>query len=174
MARKSKSGNEGTPHTEAHQKRSQEPDRPGSKQWLRILTEVFAIIVSILLAFAIEAWWSEQKEREVEMEILLGILEDFSINSDQLDIVEEKHRMALDASNALISIIGPDARLTIPDDSIESLIASLRNNWTYDPISGTLYSLLHSDISLISNKEQKFPEPDRGPKKICFKYPGRT
>jgi len=143
----------GTENEKASQKKNKEPHRSVKTQLVRMLIEVFVIIISILLAFAIEAWWSEFKERKVEREILLGIREDFLYNSDLLDMTEEKHLQGLEASNILASMAGPEAELTIKNDSIEILIQSLRNHWTYDPITGTLLALINSDITLVENWE---------------------
>ncbi len=142
-----------TENERASQKKNKEPHGQVKPQLARILIEIFVIIVSILLAFAIEAWWSEFKERKVEHEILLGIREDFLYNSDLLDITEEKHLQGLEAANILASMAGPEAELTITNDSIEYLIQSLRNHWTYDPMTGTLLALINSDITLVENWE---------------------
>ena len=68
-------------------------------------------------------------------------------------MTEEKHLEGLEASNILASIAGPGAELTITNDSIETLIQSLRNHWTYDPMTGTLLALINSDITLVENWE---------------------
>lgn len=41
--------------------------------WPRIFAEGVAIVVSILLAFGIEAWWSDRQERAAEKELLSSI-----------------------------------------------------------------------------------------------------
>jgi hypothetical protein len=45
--------------------------------WLRIVAESVAIVLSILLAFAIDAWWDERQEAEEEYEVLVGLEADF-------------------------------------------------------------------------------------------------
>ena len=50
----------------------------------RITLEVAVIVVSILLAFAIDAWWDERKERGEEEKILLGLKNEFSRYRDEL------------------------------------------------------------------------------------------
>ena len=47
-------------------------------QWKRIALEGIVIVVSILLAFAIDAWWDERNERLEETEVLLGLKSEFS------------------------------------------------------------------------------------------------
>jgi hypothetical protein len=143
----------GTENKKASQKQIKGLFSPVKTPLARMLIEVLVIIVSILLAFAIEAWWSEFKERKIEREILLGILEDFQHNSDLLDVTEEKHIQGWEASNILASMVGPDAELIITDDSCETLILSLQHHYTYDPMTGTLHALINSDITLIENWE---------------------
>ena len=143
----------GTENKKASQKQIKGLFSPVKTPLVRMLIEVLVIIVSILLAFAIEAWWSEFKERIIEREILLGILEDFLHNSDLLDVTEEKHIQGLEASNILASMVGPDAELIITNDSIETLLLSLQHHYTYDPMTGTLHALINSDITLIENWE---------------------
>jgi len=46
--------------------------------WKRISLEGIVIVVSILLAFAIDAWWDERNERIEETEVLLGLKSEFS------------------------------------------------------------------------------------------------
>ncbi len=43
--------------------------------WPRLLAEGAAIVVSILLAFGIDAWWDDRQERIEERKILLGLVE---------------------------------------------------------------------------------------------------
>ena len=53
--------------------------------WMRIITEGCVIVVSILLAFAIDAWWSERIEREQEREHLLAMRSEFQSSIEGLN-----------------------------------------------------------------------------------------
>ncbi len=44
--------------------------------WPRILAEGAAIVVSILLAFWIQAWWDERQDRSDELVILAALVEE--------------------------------------------------------------------------------------------------
>ena len=44
------------------------------------MAEGFVIVLSILLAFGIEAWWSERGERDAEAEALQGLRDDFVVS----------------------------------------------------------------------------------------------
>ena len=52
--------------------------------WKRIAVEAAAIVASILLAFAIDAWWDERNERVEEAEVLLGLKSEFSRYRDEI------------------------------------------------------------------------------------------
>ena len=50
----------------------------------RIALEGAVIVASILLAFAIDAWWDERNERVEETEVLLGLKSEFSRYRDEI------------------------------------------------------------------------------------------
>jgi len=49
--------------------------------WPRMFAEALAIVVSILLAFGIQAWWEERQDRAVEQALLTGLVEDLRQDS---------------------------------------------------------------------------------------------
>ena len=53
--------------------------------WKRLSVEAAAIVGSILLAFAIDAWWAERLERITEREELSRLYDEFSSNRERLD-----------------------------------------------------------------------------------------
>ncbi len=58
--------------------------------WKRLSVEAAAIVASILLAFAIDAWWEERLERRAEAVILDTLQKEFSANYDLLDEMKER------------------------------------------------------------------------------------
>jgi len=55
------------------------------------------IAASILLAFAIDAWWEERGERKAEVVLLERLRADYTEIQSALNLVESKHREARDA-----------------------------------------------------------------------------
>ena len=53
--------------------------------WARVLAEGSAIVVSILLAFGIQAWWEERLERTAEAELLDRLHAEFMTNLARID-----------------------------------------------------------------------------------------
>lgn len=48
--------------------------------WRRVSVEAAAIVASILLAFAIQAWWEQRNETDRELRILSALLQEFEQN----------------------------------------------------------------------------------------------
>ncbi len=63
-------------------------------QWKRISAEGAAIVVSILLAFTIEAWWEKYQDRSEEQGILLGLKSEFEQNLGLIEIELSYRRAA--------------------------------------------------------------------------------
>jgi uncharacterized membrane protein YccC len=53
--------------------------------WKRIFAEGVAIVVSILLAFWIDAWWAAGRESDEVREMLSAVLEDFQRSKSRVD-----------------------------------------------------------------------------------------
>lgn len=65
--------------------------------WKRLAIEAPVIVISILLAFAIDAWWEERGERKAEVVLLERLRADYIDIQSALRVVEEEHREASDA-----------------------------------------------------------------------------
>jgi len=52
--------------------------------WSRIVVEGIAIVASILLAFAIDAWWDNKKQHDAEQVVLENLLEDLKSKQELL------------------------------------------------------------------------------------------
>jgi len=80
-------------------------------EWSRLLIEGGVIVASILLAFAIDAWWENRQERRAEGNQLLSIASELESNAKQirekLDVLE----VADAAAKQFISWTGPEPQL---------------------------------------------------------------
>jgi len=104
--------------------------------WPRIFAEGVAIVVSILLAFGIQAWWDGVQEREEEQALLAGLLAEFETNVEQLDLRISEHNMLSSTGRDLQQrlLVAGRNEVTVPD----SLLFSLFVNTSYDATLGTL------------------------------------
>ena len=71
--------------------------------WLRIGTESVAIVASILLALAIDAWWVGQQEREEVQVLLTALKEEAQSNLLEIDKELTYRRAAIESATKLLS-----------------------------------------------------------------------
>lgn len=62
-----------------------------SVPWPRLLAESVAIVGSILLAFAIDAWWEERKQRNYEEQVLLGLGKEYALHHSSVTLQIDFH-----------------------------------------------------------------------------------
>jgi hypothetical protein len=74
----------------------------GGIQWKRISVEGIAIVASILLAFAIDAWWDDRKERELEREALDDLRAEYEDHRDDVTSANARHLNYLLAIQTLL------------------------------------------------------------------------
>ena len=118
-----------------------------------MLTEGLVIVTSILLAFAIDAWWDRRGERGRELEALAALSEDFAAADSLLAVRVSAIDSAAVAARAIIDLVGPDADLD-GLDSLAVLIPRIIRRPIYEPPMGTLEALLGSgELRLISDIE---------------------
>ena len=111
--------------------------------WARLAVEATAIVASILLAFAIDAWWSDREIDQWQTAQLRALRDEFSANLELLDIIVQTHDSTARSLESLISQIrdtNDTIQVTVSDAALVALIA-----WrTSDISTGTLDSLLSS------------------------------
>jgi hypothetical protein len=107
----------------------------------RHVGEAAVIVVSILLAFAIEAWWDQQQMREEEREALVGLVEEFSTNLDQVDRVIARHESSLEWVERLVAL-PEDSIRALSQTSISEMMLATGNPWTFEPVLGTTDALV--------------------------------
>jgi len=118
--------------------------------WKRISVEAVAIVASILLAFAIDAWWQERIEDDREREILIALLDDFEKSKSSIEEGRDFH-IAVQRSNKrlLESVLSDD--VTLSNLEVDRLISDL-TWWDSQPrfFTGALNSLIYGgELSVI-------------------------
>ena len=117
----------------------------------RGLFEGFVIVVSILLAFSMDAWWGEREEslrRQAHLQLLEA---EFVAHLKYLDSLEQELEGMRVAVAALLGHISPDAE-AIPPDRLSSLIFHSFRLRPVEIQSGSLQALLASgDLALIED-----------------------
>jgi hypothetical protein len=130
---------------------------PNSKEipWIRIAAEGGAIVISILLAFWIEAWWSDRQSDRDERDylstleiVLIDYRSNFEGNMQYISSIRNSNRMLLDAA------VNPDVRLS--DDELDQLISSLTWYLPADNSPELEFLLSSEDIALVSNSQLRY------------------
>ena len=98
---------------------------PQVQKWRRVVAEGFIIVFSILLAFGIEAGWSQRGERQDEAHALQGLRDEFVENLDRLASARSEHAEVRDAAIRLLPMTGPVADQRVPDLSMDTLVMAL-------------------------------------------------
>ena len=120
--------------------------------WGRLAFEVPVIVVSILLAFAIEAWWEEREDRETERVLLERLRSDFTEISAALRLVEEEHQEASEACIYFLNL-PPGEAVPVNTDVDRKVAIVFLASRTFNPGSGAVASFSDSDgARLIRNQ----------------------
>ena len=118
--------------------------------WVRLAVEATAIVGSILIAFAIDAWWQERQEDKAAREILVSLQEEFTFH--RATLVRDK---ALWAGNeaSVSRLLQLFKSGEIPKPAVmDTLLLDLTWMHTWDPGSGAHDALIASgSLELIEN-----------------------
>jgi hypothetical protein len=87
-------------------------DGRSSARWTRALVEGLVIVVSILLAFAIDAAWAERQERIEEAAVLDGLAREFAGYRTSLEARVAQHTDMMSAMEAILRAIDAGAWTT--------------------------------------------------------------
>jgi hypothetical protein len=106
--------------------------------WKRIIVEATAIVASILIAFAIDAWWQNRTERIIEVQYLQALREDLLISLELLDEDEAVQQRQVGYLNSLLST---DSDTPYSDELRRWIDDGLFNVGTYQPQISALRAL---------------------------------
>jgi hypothetical protein len=123
-------------------------------RWRRILVESVAIILSILLAFAIDAGWDTFKQRNQEKAFLISLLSDFKETRVRIDENTKDHEKFIAFGVQLLDFRGGNTVNIEPED-LDKMLGGVFFDFVslYLP-SGSRDALFASgDIDIISNKK---------------------
>jgi hypothetical protein len=116
------------------------------------LRDLFVVVVGILVALWLEAWWQDQQNRREERQVLSNLRAEFLVNGADLADVQSRLQEAIAATNDFMALINDpaDGRIQV-DFSSYRRIAGIR---FFDPRHGQLTSVINSGkLSLVSNDE---------------------
>jgi hypothetical protein len=120
--------------------------------WVKISAEGVAIVVSILLAFGIQAWWEDKQTQLAEREVLSALIADLEEKRSQIPWGRQFADAIMQSAERLISVALNDSA-HMESNEIDRLLGDL---WWYNVpeqwTTGFLESLaLSGQLSTISN-----------------------
>jgi hypothetical protein len=121
--------------------------------WKRLSVEAAAIVGSILLAFAIDAWWEDRNEIELERRQLTAVLAEFEQNAELLRQARTQYEQRyLDALRVLKYM--RDGATDLDSTELEESFRGLIIGGTFHLESGAHDGLLASgELNLIRDEE---------------------
>ena len=120
--------------------------------WRRLSIEAAAIVGSILLAFAIDAWWEERGLRIEEQQVLQGLREEFLSVRNVLSEHGSVHLIDLQTLENFL-VAAEDGNVEEAGPIVDAAVVVLLSPMTSDLGSGTLDALLSSGrIEILTNR----------------------
>jgi len=115
-----------------------------AKIWVRFTTEGAAIVGSILVAFAIDAWWDGRKVLAEEQELLHGLVEEFEENAALVDETLERSLKGRSDLQTFLSL-SPEGLSSTPWPlTLASVYEPFIRTWTVAPSGGFLQATITS------------------------------
>jgi hypothetical protein len=111
--------------------------------WRRLSIEAAAIVGSILLAFAIDAWWEERGLRIEEQQVLQGLREEFLSGRNVLSAHLSEHLTDLQVLEDFL-VAAEDGNVEEAGRIVDTAVVVLLSPMSSDLGSGTLAALLSS------------------------------
>jgi hypothetical protein len=115
------------------------------------MVEGITIVISILLAFAIDAGWDRYQENARASQALVGLRGDFEVNRARMDDLLDVHRARADA-HEWFQRASPDDILALPPDSATTIYRLLYTASTFDGVRAQADALVGAgDLGLITD-----------------------
>jgi hypothetical protein len=99
--------------------------------WKRLSVEAVAIVGSILLAFAIDAWWEDIQDARRQEKLVTALLLDFETTKTRLEASIEYAEALLDRTNKFFETVGSDELVSI--DSLRYFGAGAFHKIDFEP-----------------------------------------
>ena len=120
--------------------------------WPRLTAEGGAIVISILLAFSIDAWWTEKQEGVREERQIRALISEFQGNHSHLQLDLDRLRgitSNLEELTNKLSSVSEGTEVTVFD----RYFWSVRQGGIADPSTGTLDAMISSgNLGLLQNE----------------------
>jgi len=123
-------------------------------QWRKYIYDSLVIIGSILIAFTIDAWWSNKSNLQQKEALLLNLKQDFEESRGQLEELKFNHYKI---EKNLETLLVWSENEILSDENIikfDSVFGALWWRQVYDPQMGTLESIINTGrFDIIGNNK---------------------
>lgn len=109
-----------------------------SVQWRRRVGEAVTITLSILVAFAIDAWWERAQEAASDRDHMESVLRELQTTANLLDDAIRLHRLSQEQALNVLELTSSGAREAVQVDSLDSLLFGLWSSYQINPPTGAL------------------------------------
>ena len=106
--------------------------------------EIFLVAIGILLAFSVDNWNEDRKNRFQEVEYLLSLQDEFSHNLTTLNSAITLNEMHEKESFALIQYTGPDSNELTEQEFLSMFSSVIMAEMKYRPRDGVISEILNS------------------------------
>jgi hypothetical protein len=140
-------------HQHQDYRRTQAMPSSINKSLKTILWEGLAIVLSILLAFAIDAWWQERAERVEEKEVLKSLTLEFEANLAEAELIISIHDRQIQSVAKLMTLKEHEI-LELSSEEVASMIIAMANPWGFDAVRGAVDALVGSGkLGILQNRK---------------------
>lgn len=120
--------------------------------WTRLAAESIAIVGSILLAFAIDAWWDDRADRSARLALLKRLQADFEAIRPELAVVKEEHALRQQAAYNLLESVSAGDTIGLDPDLDEDIALAFIGSRTFQPGTGAVDAFVNGEgARLIEN-----------------------
>jgi len=113
--------------------------------WSRVLAESAIIVSSILLAFAIDAWWEKRSEQKLENTLLIDLRTDFEASQAHIEDWLEGNRKVLRATRLFLERLRSATAGEPVEIEFEWIVAAISAP-TYSPTDSSLRAAAASGL----------------------------
>lgn len=122
------------------------------RSWSRALLDVLLIVGSILIAFALDAWWDGRAREGHEREALRALAEELRSSRVELDSVVAFNEGRLAATRYFHELSADDV-IDLPYDSLLQAMEAGGGGMTFDPSLGATEAIVAAGLDLITSAE---------------------
>lgn len=123
-----------------------------NKKLQTLILEGLAIVLSILLAFAIDAGWEERRERAEEQEVIKSLITEFRANREEVELVLSIHQRQIWAIASLMEKTDQQV-LSLSQEEVEKIVRSMASPWGFDAVRGAIDALIGAGkLGILENR----------------------